>query len=150
MAVKYETLKEASKAENIPLEIIKESRKYNPTCFNHGRVIDWEPVADYISKHYEALEKEAAETLDALKRERLRQQITRDNYSFDIEKKRFIEKEVVLQRITEIANTQKLILKSALTEELPARLVGLSQNDILLHLEKVFANVCKEMSAIKI
>ena len=148
MAV-YENIKQCSQAENIPSDILKACRPHLPAAFNHGRV-NFDLAKPYIDANYDMLQQEADETLDALKKQRLKQQMEREKYSFDIEKQKYIEKDMVIQRIKEIGASQKIILKDSLLETLPARLVGLSQADILIELEKVFQNICKEMNTLKI
>lgn len=147
--MRYEGVKEASAAENVPVEIIKAARKYISKGFNHNR-IDWDLVGVYIAANYDMLEQEANETIDALKKTRLKNTIVREGYEFDLVKDRYLEKTEVVQRIKDMASAQRILLKDALTETLPARLVGLSQNDMLIELTKVFEQVCDSMNKIKL
>lgn len=150
MKTGYDSVKEASEAENIPIEIIKEAKKKLPECFKFRRITDWPTLRKYIDTYYEELEEEAYESIDALKKERLRKQIDRDDFEFAIQRSKYLESEVVKQRIKDIAQAQRIILKTALLDELPPSIVGLSQADILLKCEEVFNKVCKEMNSIKL
>ena len=147
---RYESVKECSAAENIPVAILKEARKYVPQCFNHMRVVNIEILREYVSTHREELEDEVSETLDSLKKERLRNTIIKEKYQLEIIKNKYIDRECSLKCITDIENSKKIIFKNALMEELPPRLVGLSQVDITIECEKLFNKICNEIQGIKL
>lgn len=146
---RYDNFKLASQIEGVPVSIIKAARQYIPGAYEHGR-LDWDIVGPYITEHYDELENAVAETLEELKKQRLRKTIVREDWDFDVVKNKYVLRVEVLARLKDIALAQKNVLYAAMIDELPARLVGLSQADITIELEKIFANICAEMSKIKL
>jgi len=148
----YTSLKQCTQATGIPLGILK-AAKYHPMQkgFRPNNRIYWDEAKPFIDAHLAELQESVEDdSLLKWKTKKTKAEAFLAEIELDEAKKKYLLKEEVESQLKAIALAQKTILKAKLTQELPARLLGMDVVSMSVEMEVVLNEVCKLMEQLEV
>jgi len=147
----YSSMKQCSGIKNIPISVLKAAKAAGCSAFKANSRIDWAEFQEWYDKNKHNIQSEddgnsyqkwntRKKKADALKTE----------LELDRLKGSYLTTEEAASKISSIAQSQRAMLKSLFTLELPHKLAGLTVPEISVILEKELNSVCDLMKNLKV
>ena len=147
----YTSLKQCSQATGIAMGVLK-AAKCHPLQqgFKPNNRIYWAEAQPFVEQHLAELQEGVDDSLLKWKTKKAKADAFLAEIELDEAKKKYLLKEDVEAQIKAIALAQKTILKAKLTQELPARLLGMDVVAMSVEMEKVLTEVCLLMENLQL
>jgi hypothetical protein len=129
-------LVQASKELGIPFDQMRAIKKLYPDGFTSNGSIIRENVVTYYNAHQAEIEKMALDSLQALKEQKLKNDILLQEFEIEEAKKSVVAIADVEEFLKNLGIQIGAVLKAKMTKELPPHIVGLKEEDI--------TRICKE------
>lgn len=148
-SITYDTMTHCAAETKVPKRILRLAKSRGAPGFR-GHYIDWHLLGPWIEANLNTLEGEANDNLLKWKTKKEKHLANIAEIEENEARERYLLKEDAYAQITAIALAQKNLLKSKLTQELPAKLLGMNVTEMAVEMERVLQEICKLMEELTV
>lgn len=139
----FDSMTQLAGAKGISVDLIRRSKNLGCPAFRTDKRISWAILQPWLVEHAEELQAVDDDNKSAWILRKLKAETRREEFKEQSEKGAFLPKAEVAQQLIALGTSTKAVLKDTLENELPPKLVGLSEIQARELLTKACDKICK-------